>query len=71
VIKELYVVPRRTAEQRMSSLRAFHWRHFYLDRRFLIIASLILVILVTYALTGDFTWHPRAGMVSVIKTVVK
>ncbi len=71
MIKDLYVPPRRTAEQRLSSLRAFHWRHFYRERRFVIVASLVLVVVVTYALTGDFTWHPRARMVPVLNTAAK
>jgi hypothetical protein len=71
MIKDLYVPVRRTAEQRLSGLRALHWRHFYRDRRFVILASLVLAVVATYALTGDFTWHPRHGMVPVSNAAAK
>jgi hypothetical protein len=46
-------------ERKMSSFRDINWHRAYRDWRVLIAVLVLLVILVTYLMTGDLTWHPR------------
>jgi hypothetical protein len=55
-------------ERKMTSLRDFHWRTLYRDRRFWIGLFFILVAVITYLLTGDLTWKPHGQMVPVLNT---
>jgi hypothetical protein len=49
------------SEQKMSIFHRVDWEHVYRDWRFLIAASVLVVIVVTYLLTGNLTWHPHGG----------
>jgi len=48
-------------EQKMKALRPIDWQHPYRDWRFLTAIAVILVIVVTYLLTGDISWRPRGN----------
>ena len=51
-------VPSIKQERKMTSLRKVDWPRAYRDWRVLAAVFVILVVLVTYLITGDFTWRP-------------
>ena len=57
-----------TREQKTVSIRGFFWRRIYRDKRFLIVAFLIAVFLVTYLMTGDYTWRPQGSWGRTVET---
>jgi hypothetical protein len=46
-------------EQKMSIFHSVDWEHVYRDWRFVTVIAVLTVIVVTYLLTGNMTWHPR------------
>jgi hypothetical protein len=48
-------------EQKMSIFRPIDWEHVYRDWRFLTVTAVLVVIIGTYLLTGNMTWHPYGG----------
>ena len=49
----------RTQERKMPAFHKVDWQHVYRDWRFMVGGCVVLVIVVTYLLTGDFFWRPN------------
>jgi hypothetical protein len=49
------------SERKMSVFHPVDWGRVHQDWRFLTVAAVLVIIIGTYLLTGNMTWHPYGG----------